>query len=74
VSLLTRGAHQIAKYSYGIYLVHEPLYWICFFRLKLESQLADWVLFLFLVSILPVMLFHLVEAPMIGLGKRLSAS
>ena len=68
----TMGAHQIAKYSYGIYLVHEPLYWACFYHLKLGSQAAKWLLFLVLVCAVPFALYHGIEAPMIRVGKRLS--
>jgi peptidoglycan/LPS O-acetylase OafA/YrhL len=67
-------AHAIAKYSYGIYLAHVPLYWLCFDKLPITSQGASWALFLVLVVVVPVFLFHAVESPMIALGRRLTTT
>jgi peptidoglycan/LPS O-acetylase OafA/YrhL len=71
-SRLTRVAHWIAKYSYGIYLVHKPL--LTLWRgspLPSAAQWAGWAVSVALVSML---LYAAVEAPMIRLGNRLVAS
>lgn len=70
-SPLTRLAHIICRYSYGIYLLHVPVLW--FAATKLESYP---VLFRNAVAIagiagLPWIAYHLVEKPGINLGKRL---
>ncbi len=66
-------ARQIAKYSYGIYLVHMPLLLLCFRELPFGSQAAREALFFLLLPALVVALFHGVEAPLIELGRRLTA-
>ena len=65
--------HQIAKYSYGIYLAHSPLIWFCFRTLPVGSEAASWVLFLLLLPLVVAALFHGVESPLIVLGKKLTA-
>jgi peptidoglycan/LPS O-acetylase OafA/YrhL len=55
----------VAKYSYGIYLSHLPLFW--FF-------LPGHPVLLALLSVLvPVAVYHLAEDPMVRLGKRLTS-
>jgi peptidoglycan/LPS O-acetylase OafA/YrhL len=66
-------AHQIAKYSYGIYLAHAPLIWFCFRKLSLGSQAARWGLFLLLLPLVVTALYHGIESPLINVGKRLTA-
>jgi peptidoglycan/LPS O-acetylase OafA/YrhL len=68
---LTRAAHAIAKYSYGIYLTHSPLITLAFFQLQWPMPVR-WLLFLVLAAALPVLAFHLVEQPMIHVGARLA--
>ena len=67
-------AKLIARYSYGIYLTHMPLIWICFVRLHPIPHAGQWGLFLTLVSALPIILYHVVEAPMIQAGRRIAQS
>jgi peptidoglycan/LPS O-acetylase OafA/YrhL len=66
-------AHQVAKYSYGIYLAHTPLLLLCFRILPLGSQAARWVLFLLLLPLVVTALFHGIESPLIKMGRRLTA-
>jgi len=74
-NLLTRLCHQIANYSYGIYLTHIFGLWI-FFQMSgsmlhsVALRITGTVLF---TAVASVVLFHLVEDPMIRLGKRLTA-
>jgi peptidoglycan/LPS O-acetylase OafA/YrhL len=70
-SALTRVAHRIAQYSYGIYLVHKPL--LTLWReapAPSAVQWAGWVLSVIAVS---GALYVVVESPMIRLGGRLAA-
>jgi peptidoglycan/LPS O-acetylase OafA/YrhL len=71
-SIIKRGSHLIAKYSYGIYLFHMiPM--VLYFRydwgpaeiIKLPACIAMWFA-------LPVIAYHLIEEPFIKLGKRLA--
>ncbi len=65
-------AERVARYSYGIYLIHYLALWLGFVvcrRLNVGLQAA--VFALLLVS-LPVILYHTVEAPLITVGVRVS--
>lgn len=62
-------AHNIATYSYGIYLFHLPLIWLCFVVL----HRFRWPAFVSLLLLLSVGLFYLVEQPMISLGSRIAS-
>ena len=69
---LARATKQIARYSYGIYLLHYFAIWMGFVVFRNESpgfQAATFVLVLVLLSVL---LYHLVEAPLILVGVKLS--
>jgi peptidoglycan/LPS O-acetylase OafA/YrhL len=67
--VVAAGSAKIAKYSYGIYLTHMLALDVAF---RIAGP-ARWVLFLALGVGLPVLLYHLIESPMIDLGKRLTA-
>ena len=64
-------ASLIARYSYAIYLSHQPLLWLSFRRVS-APPLIRWAVFAIVSMLLPVLFYHLVEAPMILLGKRLA--
>ena len=61
--------HVTARYSYGLYLTHQSLIWFCFvqFDAAFPVRVAVFVVLLVLV---PVLGFHLVEDPMVRLGRR----
>jgi peptidoglycan/LPS O-acetylase OafA/YrhL len=59
----------VARYSYGIYLSNLPLRWLCFERFHLSLWQA-WALYAVLISILPMALYHFIEAPMIRFGRE----
>jgi peptidoglycan/LPS O-acetylase OafA/YrhL len=68
-----RGASLwVAKYSYGIYLVHYFCIWVAFMRLGGLPAAAQWALFIVLVAGLPVLLYHAVEAPMVRAGNTVA--
>ncbi len=65
-------AEQIAKYSYGIYLLHIPaLIFVLRYLPKLSMGLTI-VLFVALTASLSIVSFYLIEDPLIRLGKRLT--
>jgi peptidoglycan/LPS O-acetylase OafA/YrhL len=70
--LLSKAAGVLARYSYGIYLSHVPLLWLCFQRLMFLPPAAKWALFAVSMCTVPVALYHAIEEPMIAAGKGLS--
>ncbi len=68
----SRLAQRIARYSYGIYLLHYFAIWmgfVVFREFYIGLQIA--VFAAVLVS-LPVLLYHAVEAPLLAAGVRVS--
>jgi peptidoglycan/LPS O-acetylase OafA/YrhL len=70
--VVRRWAHEVAKYSYGIYLSHTPIMWLSFFFMSEIAWPAQWMTFLTLSVAVPVLLFHSVEQPFISVGARLA--
>jgi peptidoglycan/LPS O-acetylase OafA/YrhL len=64
---------KIAQYSYGIYLSHCSVFWLCFVFLHNANSVVRWSLCLILSIALPLILFHTVEEPMIKVGVKLAA-
>jgi peptidoglycan/LPS O-acetylase OafA/YrhL len=63
----------IARYSYGIYLSHLPIMWLVFRKLAgTVPAVGRWSLFVVLVIFVPVILYHCIEAPLIGAGAWLT--
>ena len=67
-------AQQIAKYSYGIYLLHVPVLIFVMFHLPRMSMAATVAVSLSLITLVSVGCFHLIEDPLIRIGKRWAAS
>jgi peptidoglycan/LPS O-acetylase OafA/YrhL len=66
-------ANRIATYSYGIYVSHQFCIWFAMEKLAAQPMaLRVGVLIVSLVAV-PVLLFHGLEKPMIGIGVRLAA-
>jgi len=70
-SVLTRMAHVVCTYSYGIYLLHQPALWFSFVVLKGIPIAVQWGVCLALLFTLPAIFYHLIEHPGIQWGKRL---
>jgi peptidoglycan/LPS O-acetylase OafA/YrhL len=69
---LRRVSFWIAKYSYGEYLCHVMCLWFAFQYLGHFPLAAQWSIFVLLVTGIPVLVFHTIEAPMIRMGSRLA--
>jgi peptidoglycan/LPS O-acetylase OafA/YrhL len=67
-----RVTHVVAKYSYGIYLFHLPALWLAFYRLPIESRLAQSLVAVVALVVLAIGGYHLIEAPLIRRGARAS--
>ncbi len=70
-SMLTRAAHVICKYSYGIYLLHQPVLWFSFSRMGHQPLFAQWIACVALMWALPVLAYRLIENPGIRFGKTI---
>ena len=64
---------QIARYSYGIYVSHVPILWLCFVRLRVGSVVMSTALTVFLTALVSVLAYHCLEDPAIRVGKRVAA-
>jgi peptidoglycan/LPS O-acetylase OafA/YrhL len=72
--LVRRATATIAKYSYGIYLTHMITFWIVFAKLSHASLTVRLLLGTILSVALPMLAYHLVEAPGIRIGARLATA
>jgi peptidoglycan/LPS O-acetylase OafA/YrhL len=64
------GAAIVARYSYGVYLVHVTVLDIAFHRLKGMPPALDWLVFAGGVAALSYAAYHVIEKPGIGFGRR----
>jgi len=70
----TRVAKAIAKYSYGIYLLHMPALAIGLILCRGAGPLIEWSVVVVALVGLPVAAYHIVEEPGIRLGTKLARS
>jgi peptidoglycan/LPS O-acetylase OafA/YrhL len=70
-SIISRAGHVIAKYSYGIYLLHLPALWIAFVAFAGTPHVVQWVIFCIMLVVLPWSAFHAIERPGIGFAQRI---
>jgi peptidoglycan/LPS O-acetylase OafA/YrhL len=71
-SRLTRVAHTLATYSYGIYLLHVPALAVAFVWGMHWPSAVQWCVLALLLFALPWVTYHVIEAPGITLGKRVA--
>jgi peptidoglycan/LPS O-acetylase OafA/YrhL len=69
---LTRVAQGIARYSYGIYLLHYMAIWIGFVVCRSLNVGVQIAIFAAVLVSLSVLLYHTVEAPLIAAGINVS--
>jgi peptidoglycan/LPS O-acetylase OafA/YrhL len=67
-------SHKVALYSYGIYVAHVPVLWVCFDLLHIGSLIVKGVISIALTAALAILLYHFVEHPAIEFGKRFSSN
>jgi peptidoglycan/LPS O-acetylase OafA/YrhL len=67
------ASQKIATYSYGIYLSHQFSIWIALGVLGSHSLWLRIPVLIVLLVLLPVLLYHGIEKPMIHVGIRLAA-
>lgn len=72
-SWTTRASAVVAKYSYGIYLMHIPVLWLGLVVCASAPLALRWTIVVAGLFAAPWAFYHLIEAPGIALGKRLVA-
>lgn len=72
-SWFTSAAHTVAKFSYGIYLVHVPLLWVWLRAIPDLTPAARWTAFAISIVVVPAALYRFIEAPMLRYGSSLAA-
>jgi N-acetylglucosaminyldiphosphoundecaprenol N-acetyl-beta-D-mannosaminyltransferase len=60
----------VARYSYGIYICHIPILWLCFTRFHIGSAMVAAAVSVVLTGITSFVLYHWLEEPAIRMGKR----
>lgn len=70
--VFVRIFHNIAKYSYGVYLSHVPLLWIVFTRFHGIPVSLRWIIFSISLAAVSFACYKYVEKPMIDIGRRLA--
>ena len=71
-SWIAETSKQIAKYSYGIYIVHPFCLVVCFYFLAGKPIWMQVGLFIVLLTVLVWLAYHCIEKPMIDLGKKVA--
>ncbi|HUF82120.1 MAG TPA: acyltransferase [Burkholderiales bacterium] len=71
--LLRRAAAGSAKYSYGIYLSHMVSMWLVFVVLPGQPLMIQLALLAALLVLVPMALYHTIEAPFVRLGASCAA-
>lgn len=66
-----RLCEMVARYSYGIYLTHAIFVWLAFTHLRLAPLPVQWGIFVASLVVGPVLVYHIIEEPMIKYGNRL---
>lgn len=70
---LVEPSRQIARYSYGIYLVHQSWLTIAFIWLAAWPTVSRWLVFCIGLVVTTLAGYHLIEEPGIRLGRRIAA-
>jgi len=71
---LNRICGWVAKYSFGIYLLHDPAIWLGFVRCAHLPVVVRATVFLLTTFGGSVILYHAIEYPMIKLGNKVAAA
>jgi peptidoglycan/LPS O-acetylase OafA/YrhL len=71
---LNRVCGWVAKYSYGIYLLHFPAIWLAFVRCGHLPMVEKICIFVLATLGTSVVAYHVIEHPMIVIGNRVAAA
>ena len=70
ISALKRICGWVAKYSYGIYLLHDPAIWLGFVRLGNLPIMVQFSAFMLATFGGSILIYHALEHPMILIGNK----
>ena len=73
IKILNVPAEKVARYSYGVYLIHMPVLYFVFMVLNIRNLVVGPLLFVAFTMIASIVTYHLIESPFIEFGKRLSS-
>jgi peptidoglycan/LPS O-acetylase OafA/YrhL len=71
-SWLTLACQTVAKYSYAIYLCHDPILWLVFIKLAWMPLAARLLVLAAMMVAVPYIAYRFLEAPMIDAGRKLA--
>jgi peptidoglycan/LPS O-acetylase OafA/YrhL len=74
MAAVNRICGWVAKYSFGIYLLHDPAIWLGFVRFAHLPTVVRIAIFLVTTLGGSAALYHLIEYPMIRLGNKAAAA
>ena len=67
---LTAVSKQIARFSYGIYLTHSAMIWLCYSKWSTGWKFLNALDSLAWTAVASVLLYYFIEKPFITVGKR----
>ena len=70
---VSRTAHQVAQYSYGVYVSHVIVMWFVYVKMAGTPIALRIAVFVAASVGVPVLAFHLLEQPALNLGKQVAA-
>ena len=74
IGMVNRVCGWVARYSYGIYLLHDPAIWLGFVRFGHLPVVARVSIFLLTTFGGSVLIYHALEHPMILIGNKAAAA
>lgn len=72
--VVNRIANKMALYSYGLYLLHMPVLYLVFRVWHIDGVILACAVYFGLSLLLSIVAYHLLENPLIDVGRRLSGS
>ena len=71
-SIFSNFFKLIARYSYGIYLLHQLIILLYYKYLYIDNKIFSLALLLILIFLISATAYHLIEKPLIKFGKKIS--
>lgn len=72
IQILNSAYEWIAKYSYGMYLLHVPVLYLLYDIVTVSSTFLGISLYFILTALLSVLTYKIIEKPFVDFGKSIS--